>query len=250
MLTLSSIAYGNKKIEQKLVLIDPGHGGPDLGARVGELYEKDLTLQIAKKLQIELAGTEVKIELTRSVDQAMTLPARVQMANEMHASLFISLHVNSGENASGPEVFILRHDANDKGEKLARLAGKGVNPLAQESGALGIALQELGHDQTRANSVSLACEISKGLQPLFPGHTHRRAIQEAHFFVLMGATMPSSLVELGFLQNPYDRALMQTPFGQYKIARSLAKSIQAWIVTPKQRTMCPINRQMNTIQNH
>ncbi|MEM1248256.1 MAG: N-acetylmuramoyl-L-alanine amidase [Acidobacteriota bacterium] len=188
------------------IVVDPGHGGTDDPGAVGPggTLEKDLTLRLARQLQRRLeARLPVRVILTRDEDQSLPLATRTSLANENQADLFISLHINSypGSTARGAETYFLDLEASDESAALSAEFEnqRAAQPSAEDDG-LQLILWDLAHSQHLRSSQRLASMIQQELN----GATglRDRGVKQAPFRVLMGANMPSVLVELGFLSNP------------------------------------------------
>ncbi len=188
------------------IVVDPGHGGRDDPGAVGPggTLERDLTLLLARQLQRRLeARLPVRVILTRDEDQNLPLETRTSLANENQADLFISLHLNSypGSKARGAETYFLDLDASDESAALAaefenQRAGQG----SADDDGLSLILWDLAQSQHLRSSQSLARLIQQELNETLG--IRDRGVKQAPFRVLMGANMPSVLVELGFLSNP------------------------------------------------
>ena len=188
------------------IVVDAGHGGKDPGA-VGPsgVYEKTVTLQLAKALEKELTrqiGCEVI--LTRSGDVYLPLEERTAIANKVGADLFISLHANANKNrkAYGIETYYLNFSKNDKAAAVA--ARENGTSLKQVSD-LELILFDLMANAKINESSRLATEIQESLvQRISKKYSNVRdlGVRQGPFYVLLGATMPSVLVETAFISNP------------------------------------------------
>lgn len=238
----STLAYGMPF----KVVIDPGHGGSDFGTiyRQGahQVTEKRLTLMLAKQVAIQLRAKGAKVLLTRTTDREVDLPTRTRMANRQGADAFISIHMNSTEaggnpSAEGVETFILNNTSNASSKRLARLENSvlSTQPIHSSSQMdVALILKDLRLDGNLIESKRLACSVQQKLvhttaklssSPKF----HRdRGVKQALFHVLLGADMPSILVEVGFLSSPIDRALVLSPQGRYWIGKSIANAVLAY----------------------
>lgn len=212
----------------RAVVIDPGHGGVEAGAvGPGGTAEKNLTLAIAKSLKRLLERRlRLRVVLTRGGDEDVSLETRTAIANENQADLFISLHFNSyaGAAARGAETYFLSREASDR---LAAEVAEAENyPGGQEDpeGALQLILWDLAQtyhlaeSQRFANLVQTELNLTLGLRD--------RGVKQAPFRVLMGATMPAVLVELGFISNPQEEAKLQSPIEQAKLVNALFRAVQ------------------------
>lgn len=203
--------------ELRTLVIDPGHGGNDLGTKLGDLYEKDIAVLYAMKLRDELKKQlpELKVILTREDDRYISLPDRAKLANSENASLFLSLHVNHASDAKveGIETYILSPDAtDDEARKLALLE----NDTWLKSAKIGEAgndvrkiLIDMEQEKYIQDSALAASMIAQEMKPLDARRgLKNRGVKQAMFYVLSQVAMPSTLVEMGFLSNPGDRGRM------------------------------------------
>lgn len=198
----------------KRVVIDAGHGGKDPGA-VGKrkLYEKDITLKIAKKLKTQLAKRSgARVYLTRSTDVYIPLDERTAIANSKEADLFVSIHVNASPNkkASGVETYYLNYSPD---KEAIRVAARENAATAQEMADLEYILRDMMVKSNQDDSVLLASyvqkELSSTLQKRYKGVKSNGA-KGALFYVLVNSTMPSVLVEVSFISNPTEAKRLKT----------------------------------------
>jgi N-acetylmuramoyl-L-alanine amidase len=208
------------------IVIDPGHGGHDLGTTSASgMHEKDLVLDIAKRLgDILEQDLGTQIVYTRTADSFVPLENRTAIANEQKADLFISLHANYSrlKTISGPETFYLNFAGSREAMELA----------ASENAASGrtvFELQDLVRQITLSDKVAesreFASQVQASLRALGPPRTKDRGVKRAPFVVLIGARMPSILAEIGFLSNPREEELLKTPEYRQRVAAALAQGI-------------------------
>lgn len=228
------------------VVIDPGHGGSDEGTRVKDgpftFREKDATLMLAKIIRRELERAGIKVDLTREHDEEVPLHIRTRLANQKKADLFLSVHTNShsGERPvapSGIETYILDHRSAQAPHRLWNFERKGIGTtnLNFESAApstLDIALILKDHKLSAVAkpSVRFACLVQSHLvrhtSVLIPhANSHSRGVKRSLFHVLLGAEMPSALLEVGFLSNAKDRVLIYSPRGQNAVASGIREAV-------------------------
>src|SRR5262249_6923173 len=189
------------------IVIDPGHGGAETGALTARgIAEKDLTMLLAQALKSRLeAALPVRVVLTRTGDEQLSLDSRAALANQLKADLFLSIHLNSsvGSAARGAETYFLATQASDA---HAQSAADAENAAAQSGGDgdalydLQLILWDLAQSHHLARSQRLAGLIQTELNNTLG--LRDRGVKQAPFRVLMGAAMPAVLVELGFLSNP------------------------------------------------
>lgn len=213
------------------IVIDPGHGGDERGAigRSGS-EEKDLTLVLARTLKRQLEGRlPVRVVLTRSEDRELPLETRTAIANQNQADLFISLHLNSevGTAARGAETFFLSMEASDadaaEAAKRENLAGSSSQAEVDDEFGLQLILWDLAQSHHLAESQRLASLIQQELNEALG--IRNRGVKQAPFRVLMGATMPAVLVELGFLSNPNEEAELQTASYRSELVSALVRAV-------------------------
>ena len=219
------------------IVIDPGHGGVETGAiGPGGVQEKELTHLLAQQLAARLQQRlPLRVVLTRSEDTQLALDARTAIANQNKADLFVSIHLNSslGAGAHGAETYFLAQRPTDPraassaqqentGAALAGAAPAGDSASAGE-GDLQLMLWDLAQSRHLAESQRLANlvqgELNEALQ------LKDRGVKQAPFRVLVGATMPAILVELGFLSNPDEEKKLQDAEYRAQLVDALVKAI-------------------------
>ena len=219
------------------IVVDAGHGGKDPGA-VGKsgTLEKDVTLKMAKALSKELTkqiGCEVI--LTRSGDVYLPLEERTAIANKVGADLFISLHANANNNrkAYGIETYYLNFSKNDKAAAVAaRENGTSIKQVSD----LELILFDLMANAKINESSRLATVIQEGLvKGISKKYSDVRdlGVRQGPFYVLLGATMPSVLVETAFLSHPREEKRLKSSAYQKTAAKAIAKAIKDYAVNNK-----------------
>lgn len=217
------------------IVIDPGHGGHDNGTHgPSGLQEKDLVLDVSKrlaKLLEERLGSEVI--LTRSDDTFIPLEERTQIANDKKADLFLSVHANSSQirTADGVETYYLSFTTS----KTALDVAARENASSQRS---IYDLQELLQKIALKDKVDESREFASRVQTALTALSVKsgtkirdRGVRKAPFVVLIGASMPSVLAEIGFLSNAADETLMRKPEQRQKIAEALYKGVASYAGT-------------------
>ncbi len=226
------------------IVIDPGHGGTEVGA-VGPsgIQEKELTLQLARELEAKLAQRlPVRVVLTRTEDANLALDTRTAIANQNKADLFVSIHLNSslGSGAYGTETYFLSPQATDTRasssaatENRAAAAGgaaatsdaaNGTNPAtADDTQDLQLILWDLAQTHHMTESQRFANMIQGELNEMLK--LKDRGVKQAPFRVLMGATMPAVLVELGFISNPDEEKKLKDPAYREQLVDALSRAI-------------------------
>jgi N-acetylmuramoyl-L-alanine amidase len=225
------------KTTLRRIVVDAGHGGKDPGA-IGPsgVYEKTVTLKLAKALSKELTrqiGCEVV--LTRSGDIYLPLEERTAIANKVGADLFISLHANANKNrkAYGIETYYLNFSKNDKAAAVA--ARENGTSLKQVSD-LELILFDLMANAKINESSRLATEIQESLvQRISKKYSNVRdlGVRQGPFYVLLGATMPSVLVETAFISNPREEKRLTSSAFQKSAAEAIARAIKNYAVNNK-----------------
>ena len=216
---------------KRIIVVDPGHGGPDpgtIGAR--GTFEKHVTLAMAKEIKHQLEQTgRYKVVLTRDRDIFLRLGDRVALAREAQADLFLSIHADSipDGSARGPSVYTLSEKASDR--EAAELAEKenkadviaGLD-LSHETPEVSTILIDLAQRETMNRSAHFAAgligEIRKETAVL--RNTHRFA----GFAVLKAPDVPSVLVELGFLSNPAEEKSLASRAHRVRLAQAVARA--------------------------
>lgn len=218
---------------KRKVVIDPGHGGKDPGA-IGPsgLKEKDVTLDIALKVREILKNDpSFEIILTRDRDIFIPLHERTEIANRVGADLFISIHTNASPNsyAQGIETYILNWTDDEEAIRVAaRENAISIKKMKQLKDELGFMLASLEREAKRDSSVKLAGYIHNSMISNLKNSFLRNdnGVKQALFYVLVGAQMPSCLLEVSYISNPEEeRLLSQEPY-RMQIAQSIVEGIK------------------------
>ncbi len=224
-------AVGNATGIRKIV-IDPGHGGKDPGAiGVGGIMEKDLVLSIAKKLAVKLKNEMgVQVVLTRNDDRFVALEDRTYRANAEDADLFISLHTNASANgeAGGVETYYL-NNTND--EAALRLAARENGSARKPISDLQFILSDMTQNMKLEDSITLAHRLQQsvvGGMTKAVGEVRDLGVKKALFYVLVGARMPSVLVEMFFVTHRVEGPAMSREANQDALVNSLFEGIQKY----------------------
>jgi N-acetylmuramoyl-L-alanine amidase len=218
-----------------VVAIDAGHGGRDHGTtgRYG-LVEKEYTLDLAKRIANEVDSYPgFKAVLTRSTDVYLTLLRRVEIAEAKGADIFVSIHLNSAPNRSarGAEVFFVSPAG---AERIANQMLANPDRAAHELGIRGAAssdvlqmLVDVNQQAVLTRSEGLAESILVALSK--PGLLATRSVKQKSFAVLRNISMPSVLIEAGFISNTADANLIRSVEGRGRIARSIGAGIRSYL---------------------
>ena len=227
---LTDVAVTEARVPGRpLVVIDPGHGGRDPGAPgiASGVREKQLTLQVARELRERLAmDGRVRIALTRDADRSLELDQRSDIARRLGADLFVALHADSSTeaNARGASVYSLSEVASDA-DAARMAAGQGTGPARTAAGG---GVRALLADLAARDSMNASADFALRLvgtasrQVVLRPEPHRFAA----FRVLRRAEAPAVLVEMGYLSNPQDEAMLLDPRQRARIVAALAQAIE------------------------
>ena len=212
-----------------IVVIDAGHGGRDPGARSvsGRLFEKDLTLALARELRDVLVKRgRVRVAMTRDDDRYLTLDDRAAVARRLGAAMFVSIHIDSAVNplARGASVYSLSDVASD--EEAAQLAAKenrGVGAVQRDGSVAGM-LSDLAMRSQMSASADLATRFVHKAAGRF--ELRPQPHKFAGFYVLRSAQAPAVLFEAGYISNTDDEALLEDPQHRSAIVLALAQAIE------------------------
>lgn len=214
------------------VVIDPGHGGEELGTvSPSGVREKDVNLAISKKLGALLEAEGVEVIYTRTRDMGVSLARRAEIANRSGAQLFISVHANANRDRKvhGVETYYL-----DTGSRRynRRLAGRERRSADSQGQDLQLILRDLATRSTSAQSRRVAEHIQREIiRTLSPGHSSVRdlGVKKALFAVLLGTRMPAVLVETGFLSHRDEASQLAKASYQAELAEGIARGVAAHI---------------------
>lgn len=221
---------------RRVVVVDAGHGGPDngmtgpIGAR-WTIYEKDITLQVAKKLAAALRARGVHVVMTRTTDTLIALADRGRIANEHHGDVFISIHVNAANPnwrhpaaARGYETYFLAEARTEDAKRVEEMENSSVrfetDAQAKKSDPLNYIINDMAQNEHLRESSELAQLIQTDLGKVEPGPS--RGVKQAGFKVLVTAYMPAVLVEIGFGTNTQDARFISNGSKQREIADEIA----------------------------
>ena len=227
--------FAQKKVTIRTVVIDAGHGGQDPGALGSKTREKDITLAVALKLgetiRQNLPG--IKVIFTRDKDEFIELHRRSQIANENKADLFISIHCNSTKSskARGSETYVMGLHRTAANLEVAKKENSsilyepdyevrydGFNPNSDESYITFSLFQNAYLEQSLEFAALVQKEFGEKVG------MDDRGVRQAGFLVLYHSTMPSVLIELGFLSNPEQENFLKTEKGQAQMANSICRA--------------------------
>ena len=228
------------------IVLDPGHGGENKGApcdAAETCFEKELTLPIALLTEKYLRQQGAEVYLTRRSDVEVGISERVQFANQLGADVLVSIHLNASDRVgpSGFMTFALSHEALDQSEaRLMQFEALAPASLRQatsqrlRSSDLEDILFDLTVDRGQKQSAYLAHHLQKALREAssFPD----QGVRQAPFHVLLGASMPAVVCELGFLNHPREGQFLRSAAGQNALALALADGILTFLNDSKRES--------------
>jgi N-acetylmuramoyl-L-alanine amidase len=231
-LTLSEAAA----IPIRRVVVDAGHGGTESGAvGQGGLLEKEVTLDVARRLEPLLQRQGLEVILTRTDDQTVPLEGRTKRANDARADLFISVHVNAApdKRRDGVETYFLDLADDAYARRLAQRENQGSGRSMADLQLLVADLMTRAHTE---DSALLAKSVEQMLQrALHKGSGKVKGVRKALFYVLIGAKMPSILCELSFISNAKAEREMREPRFRERAAQGIADGVAAFIAARRKR---------------
>ena len=230
---IKNIDIEKNKWKFSTIIIDPGHGGKDPGA-VGYrgTLEKDIALDVAKRLEKKISKKmKVKTVLTRDEDIFLKLGERTRIANENNGSLFISIHANAATDrrASGFETFLIGPNKNEAAVRVAarensvlELEGVAGKKLTNEDLIQATIAQSAFASKSEKFAALVQEEIGKRVQG------KNRGVKQAGFYVLMGASMPNVLVELGFISNLAEEKKLRSSQYREVLATAIFRALEKY----------------------
>ncbi len=236
-------ACGGPDRSSDVIVIDAGHGGHDSGAYSGGKKEKDVVLKITKKLYKELRSEGYRVYLTRSTDRFLKLGQRTRIADRKDAKVFISIHANAIANKSrynvveGVETYFLQKTRDARSQRIAARENasvlQGTDKLSRD-----VIVDSVLAGPKVIHSHKLAIDVQNGmmksLNSKYKGVKNGGA-KPGPFYILVGASRPSILVEVGYLTNPKERARLHTSGYQDKIAEGIAAGVGRYLDNRKQQ---------------
>ena len=217
------------------VVIDPGHGGKDFGAPgyLRGVHEKNVVLQIAKRLAKKIKS-ELGLQaiLTRTSDRFLTLEERTAFANTRNADLFISIHTNASRDrrAYGHETYFLNLATDEEAIRVAAMENATSTKNISD-------LQKILFDLMQNAKINESSRLAAYVQSTMVGHLRNKrytrikskGVKQAPFYVLLGAQMPSILIETAFISNPRECKRLVNPKFQERIAEGIVQGIRKYI---------------------
>ncbi len=221
----------------ELIVIDAGHGGHDTGAIGGGKREKDLVLQIAKRVERQLKKRGFRVYMTRRTDRFLKLTQRTHIADRKDARIFVSIHANSvpkrkRNRVQGIETFYLQQTRDAKSQRIAARENKAVLKGAGTSLSKKVIIDSVLNGPKIIESNKLAIDVQRRI--LANVRAYYRGVKDggvrhAPFWVLVGASRPSILVEVGYISHPKERQRLFTPRYQELIAKGIAEGIARYL---------------------
>ena len=211
--------------QSPLVVLDPGHGGSNPGASgITGLHEKQLSLILATRVADRLRARGISVQLTRTEDRTLTLRQRVAIADRIPADLFVSIHANASPTRTqrGYETYVLTAQGVDIDGRALRSDTTTSRPGVDPDAALILDDVERGASQWEA--AELAVRVQHALRDRRGSDGDRGVRQDAHH-VLLGATMPAVLVEVGFIDHPIEGRQLADPAVQSQLAEAITDAI-------------------------
>ncbi|RLA68209.1 MAG: N-acetylmuramoyl-L-alanine amidase [Epsilonproteobacteria bacterium] len=222
---------------QSLIVIDAGHGGHDSGAKSAGKQEKDLVLAITKNLYEEFKSEGYKVYLTRNSDEFLTLGQRTRIADKKDAKVFISIHANAVNNKSlyqeieGIETYFLQKTRDEKSQRIAARENasvlQGTDQLSQDV-IIDSVLNGPKIIQSHKLAIDVQEHIMKNLNDNY-NNVKDGGVRPAPFYILVGASRPSILVEVGYITNPKERKRLFNTDYQEELAEGIVQGVGRYL---------------------
>ena len=244
----SNVPLGHLR-QRRLVVVDAGHGGPDGGMHGPisggpEVEEKHITLNVAKRVGAALGRRGIDVKYTRSTDTLIALWDRGRIANEVHADLFVSIHVNAANpgwknpgGARGFETYFLAEAKTEDARRLERMENAVVKfesgPSAGSGDPLSYIITDMKQNEHLREANELAELIQRRLGQVHPGPN--RGVKQAGFAVLVRAYMPAVLVEIGFGTNAAEAAYLSDAVKMDELAAAISDGVLEYLTRYERR---------------
>nr|MBA3671552.1 N-acetylmuramoyl-L-alanine amidase [Gemmatimonadaceae bacterium] len=228
---------------RKLVVVDAGHGGPDAGMHgpIGggpAVYEKQITLNVARRVGAALGQRGIDVKYTRTTDTLIALSDRGRIANDAHADLFVSIHVNAANpgwkdpgGARGFETYFLAEAKTEDARRVERMENEVVKfesrATTRSGDPLNFILNDMAQNEHLREANELADLIQHRIGGVHPGPS--RGVKQAGFRVLVTAFMPAVLVEIGFGTNAHEAAYMTDPARMDELSAAIADGVLEYL---------------------
>ena len=211
------------------------HGGKDPGAMANQMLEKDIVLKIAQKLKPKLEHLlNCEVILTRNDDSYLSLEERTAIANTEEADLFVSLHLNAhpSEDSRGLETYFLNLSTNAEAMRVAAMENAtSTHQISDLEGILSDILKNSKIDESSRLAERVHTTILSGLNGKQFGEIKNLGVKQAPFYVLIGAQMPSILLEIAFISNKDEAENLKNPYYLETVASQIANGISAYVKT-------------------
>ena len=226
--------------KHELIVIDAGHGGHDTGAIGGRKREKDLVLQVAKRLERQLKKRGHPVYMTRNRDKFLKLSQRTKIADKKKAVVFISIHANSVPKSKrnrihGIETFFLQNTRDAKSQRIAARENKSVLKGTTKL-SRNVIIDSVLTGPKIVESNKLAIDVQRrmitNLRTKYSG-VKDSGVRHAPFWVLVGASRPSILVEVGYISHPRERKRLFSPKYQELLAKGIAEGVDSYLKNRK-----------------
>ena len=238
-----SAAERQTAARQRVVIVDAGHGGVDNGmtgpiGATRKVYEKDITLAVAKQLKDALERRGITVVMTRTRDTLIALGDRGKIANQAKGDVFVSIHVNAANprwqqpgGARGYETYFLAEAKTEDERRVEAMENEVVkfetSADVSSNDPLGFIMRDMAQNEHLRESSRLADLMQDGMKAVHPGPS--RGVKQAGFMVLVKAFMPAVLVEIGFGSNRAESQYMTDPDNQRTLAESLAAATERFL---------------------
>jgi N-acetylmuramoyl-L-alanine amidase len=207
------------------VVLDPGHGGSNPGAQGPGIHEKQLTLAIANLVAAHLRDHGIDVTMTRTTDRTLTLRQRTEVADHLPADLFVSIHANASPTRTqrGYETYVLTAKGIDVDARALR--SDTTTPRPGIDPEIALVLDDIERGAAQWEAAELAARVQDNLRDRRGSDGDRGVRQDAQH-VLLGATMPAILVEVGFIDHPIEGKQLAEPAVQSQLASAIALAIE------------------------
>jgi N-acetylmuramoyl-L-alanine amidase len=226
LLALLMTSHARSAPRKPVVVLDPGHGGSNTGAHgPGSLREKQLTLAIATQVAERLRDHGIEVVLTRTTDRTLTLRQRVEVADRVPADLFVSIHANASPTRTqrGYETYLLPPKGVDVDGRALR--SDTTTPRPGVDPDIALVLDDVERGAAQWESAELATRVQHAIRDR-RGSDGDRGVRQDIDHVLLGATMPAILVEIGFIDHPVEGKQLAEPGVQAQLAAAIAEAIE------------------------
>jgi N-acetylmuramoyl-L-alanine amidase len=231
------------RTRKRRIVVDAGHGGPDTGMHgpIGgrfTIYEKNITLAVAQKLDTALRARGMSVTMTRTRDTLITLGDQGKIANEARCDVFVSIHVNAANlawhkpaEARGYETYFLAEAKTEDAKRVERMENESVHfetgSSSEKDDPLTLITMDMAQNEHLRESSELAEIIQSKLGAVEEGPS--RGVKQAGFMVLVRAYMPAVLVEIGFGTNVEEARFITNPAKQRAIANAIANGVNEYL---------------------